>query len=320
MANRFLSPPAIHPLTYQNEEGPLWSVMVLTGHNFQCLNDTLSSILLQDIPSCDMQIEVVAPADAGEELEEVVQEVGNGRVKIFRQCGADGILEGLEQCLKRARGRYIHILNSNDQLRSGFYHGVDKLFWYHPEAGAAFCGYSRVDENGKNACADSLLGSYKGILPDCLFRLGERNIIPFGAVVVKRTVYEKLGGFFGSESGADWEMWTRIARYFPVAYTPEVLTDLKESAGPFASSRNFTYPSVEDFQFTLGLIQEHLPENERLKILKRSRKYYAGIGFKHIFQPWSHLKNNRVGKRQEKKLQKHSFRGKFLSWSLAKLF
>jgi len=30
-------------------------------------------------------------------------------------------------------------------------------------------------------------------------------------MVVKREVYEKLGGFYGVEYGEDWEMWVRIA-------------------------------------------------------------------------------------------------------------
>lgn len=47
-------------------------------------------------------------------------------------------------------------------------------------------------------------------------------------MVVRRDVYEQLGGFCPqAKSAFDWEMWKRIAVNYPVWYEPQTLVCFK---------------------------------------------------------------------------------------------
>ncbi len=68
-------------------------------------------------------------------------------------------------------------------------------------------------------------------------------------------MYENLGAFYGVDYGEDWEMWVRIARHYPVAYTPQVLAAYRLHAASisgrsYASAKNLERPSVGDTNHT----------------------------------------------------------------------
>lgn len=60
-------------------------------------------------------------------------------------------------------------------------------------------------------------------MPDFLEKIVTRNRIFFPAIVVRRSVYQELGGFRSDLHAADWDLWIRIAAHYPVWYEPTTL-------------------------------------------------------------------------------------------------
>ncbi len=282
------------------------------------LTEALESVLMQCLPEADMQIEVVDDASTDADVEALVEQVGSGRVKYFRQSENVGSLRNFESCINRSRGRLIHILHGDDRIRSGFYQKLESLLRKHPDAGAAFCGYTYMDEAGNKIFDQEPEMNSDGILPDWLPKIAERNHIQYVAVAVRREVYERLGGFYGVTYGEDWEMWTRIARYYPVAYTPEIMADYRKHTGSISGQKFLNGKYLEDLAYIMSLIQAHLPADQQKIVLKRSKKFYAHYALRIANQLW-HLASHRSGAKIniEKALEMHQ--SPQLYWKVAKL-
>jgi glycosyltransferase involved in cell wall biosynthesis len=202
---------------------PLWSVMIPTYNCASYLRETLGSVLAQDPGPDEMQIEVVDD-DSADDPEDVVEELGRGRVEFFRQPRNTGHVHNLSTCIQRSRGQIVHVLHGDDAVREGFYRTMEPHLAERLDVGAAFCRYISMDADGNWQSIGKLEAGGRGILDDWLGRiaLGQRLQTP--CMVVRRSVYERLGGFDSRLTHSeDWEMWTRIAASFPVSYEPEPL-------------------------------------------------------------------------------------------------
>ncbi|HET7897246.1 MAG TPA: glycosyltransferase, partial [Flavisolibacter sp.] len=258
------------------------------------LSDTLQSVLVQDMGEALMQIEVVDDCSTDADVQALVQQIGGGRVLYYRQRENVGSLRNFETCLNRAQGVYVHLLHGDDRVRPGFYQKISSLFERFPAAGAAFCRYSFIDSNGELIKERFREANEDGLLQNWLLRIAERQAIQFAAMVVRREVYEKVGSFYGMTHGEDWEMWVRIAKYYPVAYTPELLADYR------THDRSLTWFDLVNGNIStyidraINAIQEHVPEKNRKAILLSVKRYYARTHIAFDQQIWQKEKNRQL--------------------------
>jgi glycosyltransferase involved in cell wall biosynthesis len=213
--------PPIEPVPAGTDR-PTWSVMIPTYQQAEYLRETLASVLAQDPGPERMQIEVVDDASSDGPAE-VVTELGGGRVALHRQPGNVGHAENFNTCLRRARGRLVHLLHGDDCVREGFYETMERLLDAHPEAGAGFCRYLAMDEEGRWHTVSPLEQREPGVMPDFLARIATGQRTQTHCMVVRREVYEAVGGFDGRLEAEDWEMWVRVAAHSPVAHDPAPL-------------------------------------------------------------------------------------------------
>ena len=257
---------------------PLWSVMIPTYNCTTYLRDALRSVLAQDIGAAHMQIEVVDDASTDEDVAALVEALGAGRVSYYRQPTNVGSLRNFETCLNRARGHLVHLLHADDRVRPGFYERVGQLFEQYPKAGAAFTHYASIDEAGVKIQEFSPVQEEPGILPNWLPRIAEAQHIQYACMVVRREVYEHLGGFYGTNCGEDWEMWVRIARFYPVAYSPEMLADYRGRPGSISWQKVQQGNLMPDLTRVIKLIEQHLPIEQRERIINLARRRCAHLG------------------------------------------
>ena len=273
------SPPPIAPVA-DADERPLWSIMIPTYNCSKYLKQTIESVLIQDTGAGNMQIEVVDDCSTDADIALLVKEIGKGRVSFFRQQQNGGSLRNFETCLNRSRGHLIHLLHGDDQVKPGFYSEIENLFNLYPTAGAAVTGFSGVNENGAFLYTNNLLQNKPGILENWLIKIAEDQRLQACAVVVKRQVYEELGGFFGVEYGEDWEMWARIASRFPVAYSPETLALYRLHSDNISAKFVSNGKNIRDLRKVIETIQQYLPVEKRVAVKKTAKKnfanYYAG--------------------------------------------
>jgi Glycosyl transferase family 2 len=250
--------------------------MIPTHDCAHYLRETLASVLAQDPGPERMQIEVVDDASS-DTPEAVVEELGRGRVGFFRQPRNLGHVGNFNTCLERSRGQLVHVLHGDDCVRDGFYAAIGRLFEAEPTAGAAFCRYIAMDEAGDWTTIAKLEQRSAGLLPDWLEKIAVGQRLQTPCMVVRREVYERLGGFDRRPQGLgeDWEMWVRIAAHYPVAYEPAPLALYRVHTPSLSGRLLRTGANVADLRRVIEINREHLPPAQVDEISRRALRETA---------------------------------------------
>lgn len=265
---------AIEPVS---DEGPRprWSVMIPVYNRAALLGETLKSVLAQDPGPEQMQIEVVDDAST-EDIAAVVESLGKGRVGYFRQQRNVRQVANFATCLNRARGEIVHLLHGDDLVLPGFYEALGRGFASDPEIGAAFCRWQVIDEAGTVGATAETEQPTAGRLDDALASLASEQRIVTPSIAVRRSVYERLGGFDPRlDCAEDWEMWVRIAAQYPVWYEPRVLASYRRHS---ASTTAANFANASELRYTLQAIRMFrplLPTDRAEAIVASARHAYA---------------------------------------------
>lgn len=281
------TPPVIVPVP-DGEKRPLWSVMIPAYNCAGYLKKTLESVLLQDPGPEKMQIEVLDDHSTDEDVRMLVAETGKGRVAYYCQPQNRGSLRNFETCLNRSRGEWIHLLHGDDLIKPGFYQEIENLFSIYPKAGAAFTSHLFVDECGKEISRQKKISDQAGIIREWLLKIAEIQCIQPPAIVVKRSVYEHLGGFFAVQFGEDWEMWVRIAAHYQMVHSPRYLASYRVHMHNITSQSFLSAQNIADISKVIDIIQGYLPEDKRA-ILKKKAKKYNSIYFATVSHTLYHV-------------------------------
>lgn len=259
---------------------PLWSVLIPAYNCVHYLRETLASVLAQDPGPDRMQIEVVDDCSS-DDLKAVVDELGPGRVEYYRQAQNVGTVRNFNTCLERSRGRLVHILHGDDAVRDGFYRVMEQPFETYPQIGAAFCRYISIDADGNWETIGDLEPGGRGILDGWLERiaLGQRLQTP--CMVVRRSVYERLGGFDPRLTHCeDWEMWTRIAASFSVAYEPDPLALYRVHTRSSSDRSRSSGENVVDLRRAIAINRDRLAPERADEITARALEITAATAIR----------------------------------------
>jgi GT2 family glycosyltransferase len=256
---------------------PLWSVMIPTYNCASYLRETLCSVLAQDPGPELMQIEVVDDFSTRDDPAAVVAEIGRGRVAFHRQPENVGHCRNFNTCLQRSRGRLIHLLHGDDCVREGFYQKLERAFSARQDIGAAFCRYTSLDEHGNWQTISPLELPESGLLSNWLEKIATGQRLQPPAMVVRREVYERLGGFDEriSSYGEDWEMWVRIAAQYPVWYEVEPLALYRIHKSSLTGTTIRTGENARDLRQVIEINRAHLPEEHVQAWTNRARLSFA---------------------------------------------
>jgi glycosyltransferase involved in cell wall biosynthesis len=283
-------PPKVNPVA-NGTIRPQWSVMIPVYNCARYLPEALKSVLMQALSEEEMQIEVVDDCSTDDNVAEIVDRVGKGRVKYFRQTHNVGSLWNFHTCITRANGYFIHLLHGDDRLRNGFYKYFNRFFSRCRDVGAAFCRYAYIDENGKFLYYQKAEMGHEGVLADWLTTLGERQRIQYVSIVVKREVYEALGTFYRVEYGEDWEMWMRIASRYKMGYVPTVLAEYRRHDNSISGKSFLTGRNMQELASVMENIQEYIPVERREHVTKTSKKFYAHYAVKTANALWKKFRH-----------------------------
>lgn len=226
--------PKIYPVAAHISR-PFWSVMITAHKQVNYLEQALKSVLEQAPSVEEMQIEVVnnaAPESIQAEIAEVVEGVGGKRINFYRHSENVADPHIFNICIQRANGHWVHILHADHVVQPGFYRHLQAGIEKDHSVGAAFCRHIHMNAAGNVCQISPLERETPGVIGDWLERITVMCRLQFPSVVVNRDVYEKLGGFCQEANSAfDWEMWKRIAVYYPVWYEPQALVNFRENFG-----------------------------------------------------------------------------------------
>ena len=268
---------AIIPPVPKGEPCPLWSVMIPTYNCANYLRETLASVLSQDPGPDVMQIEVVDDRSTQDDPAAVVEELGRGRVSFYQQQENVGYIRNFETCLQRSRGELVHLLHGDDCVRDGFYRQMQQVFDRHLEIGAAFCRHIIMDDDGHWQRFSPLEQIESGVLSGWLERIVTKHSIQTPSVVVKREVYERLGGFDRrmSSCGEDWEMWVRISAHYSIGYEVAPLALYRDRSESLTKRSIRTGQNIRDVRKATEIIQAYLPEATKRELSNKAGEVWA---------------------------------------------
>jgi glycosyltransferase involved in cell wall biosynthesis len=191
---------------------PLWSVMIPTYRTepaFLCA--AIESVLACNISAAEMQIEVVNDGDASE-VAALTDKFGD-RVTFTTNARNLGAPANYDECIRRARGVWVHLLHADDAIFPTFYDAYADAIASTPSCVMAAGPAVVIDGD------DRWIGMSRAVRGDSAEAIASWHPCNFAATVVRRSAYDEAGPFaVPLAHAADWEMWTRIATLGPVAW------------------------------------------------------------------------------------------------------
>lgn len=187
----------------------LWSVTIPSYNGREFIEETLRSVLAQD-PGPDKMEIVVVDNCSTDDTAQIVQRVGQGRIKLVVNEKNLGAYGNFNKCVEVAEGELVHMLHADDLVKPGFYEKFEQLFNANSDVNIISCRADVIDAVGnvmyQNNAIQSLLSPSNDI-SELLYT----NPIFCPTVVVRKKAYDKLGGFDTRfVYTGDWEMWARI--------------------------------------------------------------------------------------------------------------
>jgi len=268
--------PTIPPVS-DSIKRPLWSVMIPTYNCARYLRETLASVLSQDLGPDLMQIMVVDDHSTQDDPAAIVEELGRGRVEFYRQPHNVSLVKNFQTTLELSRGELVHQLHGDDCVRDEFYLKMQKAFSEKPEIGAAFCRHITMDDHSHWQFISPLEQQESGVLhSDWLEEIASFQRIHTPSIVVRREVYETLGGFdYRLAISEDWEMWVRIAANYPICYEVEPFAIYRKHPTSISNSNVKNGKQSQQMRKAVSVFQAHLPKEKAERLYKNTMQLCA---------------------------------------------
>ena len=292
MANRLASVLRIQPVP-SDVARPFWSVMIPTYNCDALLEQTIRCVLDQDPGVDQMQIAIVDDRSPNGRSREIATRLAPERIEFHEQPSNIGLAGNWNSCIERSRGRWVHILHQDDLILPGFYDRLGRASVERPDIGAAFCRHKFIDGEGNVSRLSGLEQEQAGLFGGWIEKITYDQRIQCPSIVVKRSVYEQIGGFCPELLyGLDWEMWVRIAFRYPYWYEPEALACWREHEK--SETRRLARQNVQisDTIRTFEIMWAGAPKEHRDLIVEAIR---AKTGLWEI-EVWNRLSMGEAGK------------------------
>lgn len=252
------------------EPKPKISVMIPTYNCAGLLRKTLASVLEQDLGPELMQIEVIDDCST-DHPEQVVAELGKGRVTFFQQPHNVKHVKNFQTALSRAQGEIIHLLHGDDFVLPGFYAQMLDMYSQFPEIKACFTQNYVVNTDNEIIYTAEKIQEHNGIIPNFFEMQVKQQLIQTPSITVKKEVYATLGTFNPSLSWTeDWEMWARIAKHYPMGYIATPLACYRVHTQSSTSIKSIIGENVNDLKRIKILLQNYCNNSPLKKEVKKS--------------------------------------------------
>jgi len=260
-----------------NGGSPLLSVMVPTWNPDPAyLEEALRSVLEQLTIGDEVEVALVDDCSTRFAPRAFLEQRGIEGVAVH----GDGVHRGLagtwNACLAKARGRWVHLLHQDDYVLPGFYRALREGIARDATVGAAFCTSRFVDASGVGWVPPAERDVAPGVLEDWLRHVFEQLSVQCSAIVVRRDVYETLGGFDPEFRYAlDWDMWKRIAAHYPIWFHPEPLACYRMHEASETARQRADGTHLEEIFRSIDRSAPLLPTDVAEAVSRRARAHYA---------------------------------------------
>jgi len=267
---------------------PLLSVAVTCFKRLAYIERAIRSVLTQLSSNATVSWEIEVVQDGAEPtvrsaLQRLLERIGDPRVRLFTESVQVGQPEVFNRCLNRSRGHWVHILHDDDWVLPGFYEIPLEAVAAAPSVGAVFCHHAEIDPAGKERWVPPLERESAGVIENWVSRIGVACRPACAAMLVRREVYEHLGGFSAEVKSAwDWEMWKRVAVHYPVWYTPRSLARVLSHDNRETEHLRNSGSQVADALRCIELSHEDYPHAYTDEITRKAKEHLAAYAINFL--------------------------------------
>lgn len=259
MTDAELQIPSIAPLP-ANVARTRWSVMIPTFNSASTVAETLTSVLAQASGCGSMQVAVVDNASTDDTLK-VVEQVASAHgasIEVVRNSMNVGMAGNWTKCVEHARGEWVLILHADDYVAPGFFAAVEAALTECPDADMCVVRSLIVDAQGQPERLARRLHKTGEELSIWDLAYGNEYYTP--GVVVRRSAYERVGGFSPALAYVpDGEMWLRVLAQGKGVYVNEPLARYREAAGNTTSRLSRTGDDLRELVRFGAVLARRIP-------------------------------------------------------------
>lgn len=233
---------------------PTISVIIPLYNKEREIEGTIRSVLAQRLQPLEI---VVVDDGSTDRSAALVKAIPSPLIRLVRQPNA-GECAARNRAIAEARGELLALLDADDEWEEGFLEEVAALYREFPGCGIYSTAFRVVSHDG---IFPAPTPTRRGIVDNFFRDSAHRYVSIPSASAIPREVFDRVGGFpEGMKMGGDLYMWIKIARRYPVCFSPQPLCRYSKVASNRSAS---TYtPERTAYSFE-ELYDPTAPDDER---------------------------------------------------------
>ncbi|MBA3691926.1 MAG: glycosyltransferase family 2 protein [Acidobacteria bacterium] len=258
------------------------SVVIPTYNYAHFIAEAVESVLAQTFPIFEI---IVVDDGSSDNTEEIIVKFGD-KVKYIKQNNG-GVGLARNTGVKNSGGEFIAFLDADDIWFPQKIEHQIQLFQTDDKIGLITTGMREFYQKGKTVHIYS--DGKNGWCAESLLLLEPVVVGPGSTTLVKREVFEQIGGFDETKELHPWEDWEfcyRVAREFRLAFLPEILVEYRNHGGN-------GHLQIPRFERAMNLAFEKIFNDNALEIQKLKGQSYGNL---HKILAGSYFQNRHYGK------------------------
>lgn len=233
---------------------PTISVIIPLYNKEREIEGTIRSVLAQRLQPLEI---VVVDDGSTDRSAALVEAIPSPLIRLVRQPNA-GECAARNRAIAESRGELLALLDADDEWEEGFLEEVAALYREFPGCGIYSTAFRVVSHDG---IFPAPTPTRRGIVENFFRDSAHRYVSIPSASAIPREVIDRVGGFpDGMKMGGDLYMWIKIARRYPVCFSPQPLCRYSKVASNRSAS---TYtPERTAYSFE-ELYDPTAPDDER---------------------------------------------------------
>lgn len=201
-----------------------FSVIIPLYNKEEEIEGTIRSVLAQTVTPLEI---VVVDDGSTDRSTEKVRAIDSPIVRLITQSNA-GECAARNRGIAESQGEYIALLDADDSWEPQFLAEIASLIEEFPGCGLYATGFNIVRSEGR---FPGLSPERRGIVADFFRESMTRYVATSSSSVVPSEIFRKEGYFpDGIRMGGDQFMWIKIARHWPVCFSPRRLANYNVAA------------------------------------------------------------------------------------------
>jgi len=259
---------------------PRVSVVLPTYNHEKLVRECIQSVLGQTY----QDFEVVITDDGSTDgTVNVIKEFDDSRIQLYTHAENKGACTAINNCIRKAVGEYIAVLNSDDAWEPTKLEKQVKYLDSHPEIGAVFTKVTFVDETGNLIDPENYGDFYifeqenRSRYEWLKFFFSSGNCLCHPSVLIRRKCYDEVGLYDERMANIpDQDMWTRLCFKYDIYILNEKLVHFRIMVEKSSASADKPSTHIRlSFEY-LQILNHYLAITKRksfLRIFPEAEKY-----------------------------------------------